>query len=150
MTRPDNPGPGRPDRPGPGTGTIACEPGSAMADREMDSGHDRERVRGEGERSPGGGPRFQGQGDLPPDGEIRCKLERADGSEWTVTDLLLTPEGLFINAYRYVRERGLGAESRREVLEREPLFTTDRINCLSRRGTVRWSLTSPAPDGEIR
>ena len=60
------------------------------------------------------------------------------------------PEGLLIDAYRYVRERGLGAESRREVLEGEPFVTTDRINCLSRRGTVRWSLASPAPDGVVR
>lgn len=82
--------------------------------------------------------------------EIRCKLERADGSEWTVTDLKLTPEGLLVSAYRYVRERGLGAESRREVMDEEPFVTTDRIHCLSRRGTVRWALSSPAPDGVVR
>ena len=107
---------------------------------------DHERENGRARKEPGG----EAPGDLPPEGEIRCKLERADGSEWTVTDLLLTPEGLFINAYRYVRERGIDAESRREVLEREPFVTTDVINCLSRRGTVRWSLTSPTPDGVMR
>lgn len=85
----------------------------------------------------------------PADGEIRCKLERVDGSEWTVTDLTLTPEGLRITAYRYVRGRSVDAESRREVLEDEPFVATDRIHCLGRRGTVRWSLSSPAPDGVI-
>lgn len=101
---------------------------------------------------PGPGPADadpRGGGGVPPEGEIRCKLERADGSEWTVTDLELTPAGLRITAYRYVRERGPGAESRRETLEDEPFVTTDRINCMSRRGTVRWLLSSPAPDGVV-
>lgn len=111
-----------------------------MSDRERDDD------RG---AAPDAGRRGREEGDLPPEGEIRCKLERADGSEWTVTDLTLTPEGLRIDAYRYVRERGLGAESRREVLEDEPFVTTDRIHCMSRRGTVRWSLSSPAPDGVV-
>ncbi len=111
------------DSPAHGTTT-------AMADREKENG--------------------QAWDDRPPEGEIRCKLERADGSEWTVTGLTLTPEGLFITAYRYVRERGLDADSRREVLEHEPFAATDRVNCLDRRGRVRWSLASPAPDGAIR
>lgn len=111
-----------------------------MIDREERTGRD----------APGDGAGAGGHADLPTESEIRCKLERADGSEWTVTGLLLTPEGLFLDAYRYVRERGLDAESRRETLEREPFATTDRINCLSRRGTVRWSLASPSPDGVIR
>ena len=113
---------------------------------------DREHDEGRKDPSPAGGsgPAAAPEDDLLPEGEVRCKLERADGSEWTVTDLTLTPEGLRITAYRYVRERGLGAESRREVLEDEPFVTTDRINCMSRRGTVRWSLFSPTPDGVIR
>jgi hypothetical protein len=126
-----------------------------MADREKENGHGRGSPDGDPRGSPGegpgpGSPRPEDRDDRPPEGEIRCKLERADGSEWTVTDLTLTPEGLFITAYRYVRQRGLDADSRREVLDHEPFVTTDRINCLSRRGRVRWALASPAPDGVVR
>lgn len=130
-------GSGTPGAAAPAHGTT-----TAMADREKENGH--------GRGSPGGSQDSEAWDDRPPEGEIRCKLERADGSEWTVTDLTLTPEGLFITAYRYVRERGLGADSRREVLEHEPFVTTDRVNCLDRRGRVRWSLASPAPDGAVR
>lgn len=110
-----------------------------MADREED---------GRKAAPSGAGPRTGG--DPGAEGEIRCKLERLDGSEWTVTDLTLTPEGLFVSAYRYVRERGLDAETRREELDHEPLAATDRVRCLSRRGVVRWTLSSPAPDDVIR
>ena len=107
-----------------------------MTDRERENGQGRDAPDTPGgEARPGerDGPGPGAPGDLPPEGEIRCKLERADGSEWTVTDLLLTPEGLFINAYRYVRERGIDAESRREVLDHEP----SRPACPSRAGDRR-------------
>lgn len=79
-------------------------------------------------------------------GEVRCKLHRRDGSEWTVTDLSLQPEGLMITAYRYVRD-GRAADSRREVLDEAPLDPTDRVRCLNRRGSVLWTLGSPhAPE----
>lgn len=138
-----------------GAASFAHGTTTAMADREKENGHGRGSPGGDSRGSPGessgaGSPRSEGWDDRPPEGEIRCKLERVDGSEWTVTDLTLTPEGLFITAYRYVRERGLGADSRREVLEHEPFAATDRVNCLDRRGRVRWSLASPAPDGVVR
>ena len=78
-------------------------------------------------------------------GDVRCKLLRGDGSEWTVTDLGLEADGLHVSAYRYVREGHRASEAQRETLEDELLTTADRVWCLNRRGTVIWDLSRPDP-----
>lgn len=97
-------------------------------------------------------PPGDGSVDAGPDsgagvGEVRWKMRRGDGSEWTVTDLSLAPDGLRVSGYRYVRDRRAPAESRREVLDDELLRTEDRVWCLDRSGAVVWRLTSPGGDG---
>jgi hypothetical protein len=89
----------------------------------------------------GPGPRAGG-------GEVRWKLRRGEGSEWTVTGLSLAPDGLRVSGYRYVRDRDAPAESRREVLDDELLGTEDRVWCLDRRGSEVWRLTSPGGERE--
>lgn len=78
-----------------------------------------------------------------PEGEVRCKLLRADGSEWTITDLSLDREGLQVSGYRYIRDGRTAAEARRDVIENEPLRPTDRVRCLNRKGVVVWTLQRP-------
>lgn len=81
-------------------------------------------------------------------GDVRCKLLRGDGSEWTVTGLSLARDGLHVSAYRYVRDPGDPAESRREEMDDELLGHDDRVWCLDRRGSVVWTLSSPdGPQG---
>ena len=80
-------------------------------------------------------------------GDVRCKLLRGDGSEWTVTDLGLEADGLRVSAYRYVREGHRASETHRETLEDELLTRADRVWCLNRRGAVIWDLS--CPDSEI-
>lgn len=89
--------------------------------------------------------------------DVRCKLLRGDGSEWTVTGLSLASDGLHVTAYRYVREGRTPAETHRETLDDELLQPDDRVWCLNRRGSVIWTLSrpgqpSPVPDegGEPR
>lgn len=79
-------------------------------------------------------------------GDVRCKLLRGDGSEWTVTDLALEADGLHVSAYRYVREGHTTAAARRETLEDELLTRADRVWCLNRRGAVVWDLSRPDPE----
>jgi len=87
-----------------------------------------------------------------PGGEVRCKLLRDDGSEWTVTELSLEPAGLRVSGYRYIREGHTTAEARRDVIRDEPLRATDRVRCLNRKGSVVWVLARPGvvdgPTGE--
>ncbi len=94
-------------------------------------------------RPPGDGTVDAGPDSGAAVGEVRWKMRRGDGSEWTVTDLSLAPDGLRVSGYRYVRDRRAPAESRREVLDDELLRTDDRVWCLDRRGAVVWRLTSP-------
>lgn len=113
--------------------------------------------RGDGRRAgapEGDGPAALADGeDSAPGGDVRCKLLRGDGSEWTVTELSLAPDGLHVSGYRYVRDdRPPVAEPRRETLDDELVDTDDRIWCLNRRGAVLWVLSRPgrdvtAPDG---
>lgn len=92
-----------------------------------------------GDDAPETGPAGPGPGA----GDVRCKMRRGDGSEWTVTGLSLAPDGLRITGYRYVRDREAPAESRREVLDDELLRSEDLVWCLDRRGSVVWRLASP-------
>jgi hypothetical protein len=78
-----------------------------------------------------------------PEGEVRCKLLRSDGSEWTVTDLSLQPDGLHVSGYRYIRDGHTAAEARRDVIDNEPLRPDDRVRCLNRKGAVVWTLHRP-------
>lgn len=89
--------------------------------------------------------------ETPSGGEVRCKLLRDDGSEWTVTDLSLEPAGLRVSGYRYIREGHTAAEARRDVIRDEPLRASDRVHCLNRKGNVVWVLARPgATDGPRR
>lgn len=76
-------------------------------------------------------------------GDVRCKLRRGDGSEWTVTDLGLEADGLRVSAYRYVRQGHTASEARRETLTDELLTPRDRVWCHDRRGAVIWDLAHP-------
>lgn len=81
---------------------------------------------------------------VPGDGrQVRCKLLRADGSEWTVTGLSLAPDGLRVDAYRYVSDGRTPADTLRQTLDDELLERDDRVWCLNRRGAVVWHLARP-------
>lgn len=89
----------------------------------------------------------------PTDRDARlCRLLRADGSEWRVTELHHAEEGLAVDAVHLgipssARDRSLHDLPSFHWLEQEPLERGDLLQWIGDQGDVLWSMTLPVDQG---
>lgn len=83
------------------------------------------------------------------DDAARCRLLRADGTEWRVTGLRQAEQGLEVDAIHLgLSPAGDGGPGRSvpslHLLEGEPLGRGDLIQWVGDGGEVLWSMAAPA------